>query len=116
MLFKVLAQTLISDPFHRHLGCRTLTYFNNHHYKKEIQPISILAWRRISSSNSNTTSKGDSESDVEPVSLLAIKKQLKNANYEFTDGNCCLQTVCPACEQADGEINKNVYINKTTGM
>lgn len=110
MLFKVLAQTLLPDPLHWQLGCRSLTWFNGYNHK----PPSIhFVLQRKSSSNSSIKTDSD---EIEPVSLLGIKKQLKNANFEFIDGNSCLKTVCPACEPSlEGEAKKNVYINKTTG-
>lgn len=115
MLLKVLSQTLLADPFHWQLGCRTVTYFKGHH-KPQIQPLPLLSWRSNSTSSSLSNPSKENSEEIEPVSLLGIKKQLKNANLEFIDGNCCLKTVCPACGPSADEATTNVYINKTTGM
>lgn len=114
MLFKVLAQKLMfSDPLQ--LGCRTLNSFNGYNKNRKTHPLNIFSRRNTSSSNHlHNASKSDSD-EIEAVSLLGIKKQLKNANFEFIDGNCYLKTVCPVCGPPNGLGKQDVYINKTTG-
>lgn len=51
----------------------------------------------------------------ETTSLLTIRKTLKIAGVESTDGYSFIKTICPVCDFADGKFASSIYINKVSG-
>lgn len=53
--------------------------------------------------------------DNESVSVLTIKKTLKSAGVELTEGFSFIKTSCPICDLPDSNVGSSIYINKISG-
>lgn len=52
---------------------------------------------------------------VTNISLIGIKKILRQNNIAFLEGHACISINCPICETNKCTKNPKIYINKTTG-
>lgn len=51
----------------------------------------------------------------ESTSVLTIKRTLKSAGVESTEGYSFIKTSCPICDFADSKATSSIYINKVSG-
>lgn len=51
----------------------------------------------------------------ESASVLTIRRNLKTAGVEATEGFSFIQTLCPVCDFADSKETASIYINKVSG-
>lgn len=51
----------------------------------------------------------------ESASVLTIRRNLKTAGVESTEGFSFIKTLCPACDFADSKTISSIYINKVSG-
>lgn len=51
----------------------------------------------------------------ESVSVLTIRRTLKTAGVESTEGFSFIKTLCPVCDVADSKTDCSIFINKVTG-
>ncbi|XP_046824323.1 mitochondrial DNA helicase isoform X1 [Vespa crabro] len=57
------------------------------------------------------------QNDLLPnISLIGIKKILRENNITFLEGHACININCPICETNKCTKNRKIYINKTTGF
>lgn len=52
----------------------------------------------------------------ESTPVLTIRRNLKTAGVESTEGFSFIKTLCPACDFADSKTISSIYINKVSGM
>lgn len=52
---------------------------------------------------------------VTNISLIGIKRILRQNNIAFLEGHACISMNCPICETNKCIKNSKIYINKTTG-
>ncbi|KAG4072609.1 hypothetical protein HA402_004698 [Bradysia odoriphaga] len=51
----------------------------------------------------------------ESTSVLTIRRSLKTAGVEATEGCSFIKTLCPVCDFPDGKTASSIYINKVSG-
>lgn len=55
--------------------------------------------------------------ESESASVITMKKTLKLAGVESTDGISFIKTICPICDLGQGRTTaSSIYINKTSGL
>lgn len=52
----------------------------------------------------------------ESTSVITIKRTLKSAGIESTEGSSFIKTSCPICDFADSKAASSIYINKVSGI
>lgn len=51
----------------------------------------------------------------ESASVFTIRKTLKSAGVESTEGISFIKTLCPVCDFTEGRTDCSIFINKVTG-
>lgn len=85
--------------------------FNNNKFNKNVVPYPL---RANVAQRSYCSEKFKIIDESTPV--LTVRRSLKTAGVEATEGCSFIKTQCPVCDFADGTTPNSIYINKVSGM